>query len=61
MASVHPDDVADACDLVELAVACRLKAWADGIELESAAALARHPVCNDSVAARNEFSATRAR
>jgi Domain of unknown function (DUF222) len=61
LARVHPDDVADAYDLVELAAACRrLKAWADGIELESAAALARHPMCNDSTAARYGFSATRA-
>src|SRR5918995_949272 len=61
LARVHPDDVTDAYDLLEFAAACRrLKAWADGIELESAAALARHPMCNDSAAAHYGFSATRA-
>ncbi len=61
LSRVHPDDVADAYDLVELAVACRrLKAWADGVEVETAAALARHPVCHDTEASRRGFSPVRA-
>ena len=61
LSTVHPDDVADAYDLVELAAACRrLKAWADGIEVETAAALAAHPVCQSPEAARRGFSPIRA-
>jgi hypothetical protein len=53
LSRVHPDDVVDAYDLVEIAAACRrLKAWADGVEVEAAAALARHPVCHAPEAAR---------
>ncbi len=38
---VDPAAVSDAYDLVELVAACRrIKAWADGIEIETAAALA---------------------
>ncbi len=45
---VDPAAVSDADDLVELVAACRrIKAWADGIEVETAAALASHPVCDD--------------
>ncbi|MGH8825000.1 MAG: DUF222 domain-containing protein [Jiangellaceae bacterium] len=58
---VHPGEVTDAYDLVELVAACRrLKAWADGIEVETAAALARHPVCDNADAARHGFSPLRA-
>ena len=61
LSQVHPDDVVDAYDLVEIAAACRrLKAWADGVEAETAAALARHPVCHAPEAARNGFSSIRA-
>jgi hypothetical protein len=58
---VEAGEVCEAYDLVELVAACRrLKAWADSIEVEAAVALARHPVCHSSEAARNGFSATRA-
>jgi putative component of membrane protein insertase Oxa1/YidC/SpoIIIJ protein YidD len=61
LSRVHPEDVVDAYDLVEIAAACRrLKAWADGVEVEAAAALARHPVCHAPEAARNGFSSMRA-
>ncbi|MGH8825006.1 MAG: DUF222 domain-containing protein, partial [Jiangellaceae bacterium] len=61
LSRVHPDDVADAYDLVELVAACRrLKAWADGVEVETVAALVRHPVCHAPEAARHGFSPLRA-
>ncbi|MGH8823497.1 MAG: DUF222 domain-containing protein, partial [Jiangellaceae bacterium] len=61
LARVHPDDVADAYDLVELAAACRrLKAWADGVEVETVVALVRHPVCHTPEGIRHGFSPVRA-
>jgi hypothetical protein len=43
--AVDPTRISDPYDLVELVAACRrLKAWADAIEVQSAAAVARHPV-----------------
>ena len=61
LAAVHPEDVVDGYDLVEIAAACRrLKAWADGIEVETVAALARHPVSHAPEAARRGFGPIRA-
>jgi len=58
---VDPAAVPDAYDLVELVAACRrIKAWADGIEIETAAALASHPVCDNDEAARHGFTPVRA-
>jgi len=59
--TVDASAVADAYDLVELVAACRrIKAWADAVEIEAAATLARHPVCHSAEAARHGFSAVRA-
>ena len=61
LGTVEPSAVTDAYDLVELVAACRrIKAWADGVEVEAAAALARHPVCHAPEAARHGFTAVRA-
>jgi hypothetical protein len=61
LGTVEPSAVTDAYDLVELVAACRrIKAWADGIEVQAAAALARHPVCHAPEAARHGFTAVRA-
>jgi Domain of unknown function (DUF222) len=61
LSRLDPGDVSDAYDLVEVAAACeRLKAWADAIEIETAAVLAGHPVCHAAEAARHGFGPVRA-
>jgi len=59
--TVEAAAVSDAYELVELIAACRrIKAWADSVEIEAAATLARHPVCDNVDAARHGFTAVRA-
>ncbi len=59
--AVDPSAVQDAYELVELVAACRrIKALADSIEVETAATLARHPVCHAPEAARHGFIPVRA-
>jgi hypothetical protein len=59
--AVDPTRISDPYDLVELVAACRrLKAWADAIEVQSAAALARHPVCHAPEATQHGFGPVRA-
>ncbi len=61
VAGLDPAQVADAYDLVEVVAACRrVKAWADGVEVETVAALAGHPECNNTEAVRHGFTAVRA-
>jgi hypothetical protein len=58
---LDPSVIADAYDLVEVAAACeRLKAWADAIEVETAAALSGHPICHAEEAVRHGFNPVRA-
>jgi Domain of unknown function (DUF222) len=61
LARLDPAAIPDAYDLVEVAAACeRLKAWADAIGIEAAAALSTHPVCHAPEAARHGFNPVRA-
>ncbi len=61
LARLDPAAIPDAYDLVEVAAACeRLKAWADAIGIEAAAALSAHPVCHAPEAARHGFNPVRA-
>ena len=61
LARLDPAAIPDAYDVVEVAAACeRLKAWADAIGIEAAAALSAHPVCHAPEAARHGFNPVRA-
>jgi hypothetical protein len=61
LAGLDPLEIADAHDLVEVVAACgRLKAWADAIEVRTAAALTGHPVCHAPEAVRHGFNPVRA-